>query len=120
MVDSMIPEVLGRPRGEVIPETPVLCCQPRADAPPPVHPGPYETLFVEGKADTGQPSWYATAFNADFDGDKDGGPLPLRRRGAGGGEDPDALVEQTIRSPDPERRGDPTQDMILGYVLYLN
>ena len=53
----------------------------------------FEPQLIEGKAIQIHPL-VCTAFNADFDGDQMAVHLPLSRRGAGRGPDPDAVDEQ--------------------------
>ena len=115
MVDSMIPEVWDVLE-EVIHEHPVLL-----NRAPTLHRlgiQAFEPVLVEGKAIQIHPL-VCHAFNADFDGDQMAVPPAAVGRGAGGGADPDALLQQH-----PRRHGaplaTPTQDMVLGlyYLTY--
>ena len=90
MVDSMIPRGLGRARGGH-PRAPGAA-QPRADAPPPGHPG-VRAGARRGQGDPGPPARLPRV-QRGLRRRPDGGPPPAQRRGAGGGADPDAVLEQ--------------------------
>ena len=91
MVDSMIPRGLGRARAGH-PRAPGAP-QPRADAPPPGHPG-VRAGARRGQGDPGPPARLPRV-QRRLRRRPDGGPPPAQRRGAGGGPDPDAVVATT-------------------------
>ena len=84
------PAGLGRPRAGH-PRAPGAP-QPRADAPPPGHPG-LRARARRGQGDPGPPARLPRV-QRGLRRRPDGGPPPAQRRGAGGGPDPDAVVEQ--------------------------
>ena len=103
MVDSMIPEVWDVLE-EVISEHPVLL-----NRAPTLHRlgiQAFEPVLVEGKAIQIHPL-VCHAFNADFDGDQMAVHVPLSRRGAGRGADPDAVLEQHPLAGARRAAGDP-------------
>ncbi len=66
--------------------------QPRADAPPPGHPG-VRAGARRGQGHPGPPARLPRV-QRGLRRRPDGGPPPAERRGAGGGPDPDAVVQQ--------------------------
>ena len=84
------PRGLGRARGGH-PRAPGAA-QPRADAPPPGHPG-VRAAARRGQGDPGPPARLPRV-QRGLRRRPDGGPPAAVGRGAGGGADPDAVVEQ--------------------------
>ena len=84
------PRGLGRARGRH-PRAPGAA-QPRADAPPPGHPG-VRAGARRGQGDPGPPARLSRV-QRGLRRRPDGGPRAAQRRGAGRGADPDAVVEQ--------------------------
>ena len=74
--------------------------QPRADAPPPGHPG-LRAGAGRGQGDPGPPARLPRV-QRRLRRRPDGGPPPAQRRGAGGGPHPDAVEQQ---HPVPRARG---------------
>ena len=90
MVDSMIPRGLGRARGGH-PRAPGAA-QPRADAAPPRHPG-VRAAARRGQGDPGPPAGLPRV-QRRLRRRPDGRPPAALGRGAGGGADPDAVLQQ--------------------------
>jgi DNA-directed RNA polymerase subunit beta' len=110
------PGGLGRARGGH-PRAPGAA-QPRADAPPPGHPG-VRAGAGRGQGDPGPPAGLPRV-QRGLRRRPDGGPPAAVRRGAGRGARADALVEQHPVPAHGAPLATPTQDMILGtyYLTY--
>ncbi len=110
------PGGLGRARGGH-PRAPGPA-QPRADAPPPRHPG-VRAAARRGQGDPGPPA-RLLGLQRRLRRRPDGRPPAALRGGAGGGADPDAVGQQHPVPAHGAPLATPTQDMILGayYLTY--